>query len=437
MDAWLNELKLGPRAVISLIGAGGKTSALVSLGRSLSTLGPTILTTTTKIYPPDLPLVVADELETLLARLGEVRLPAVAARGLLPGGKLLGLPPAWINRLAETYPYLVVEADGAAQKPLKAHAPYEPVLPASTSLVLILAGLSVIGRELNDLNVHRAEILARNLGVAEGTRITPWILARALADTFELAGRRLAGVPAAFVLNQADCATTKEIRNTAALLSLLGGEIYVASLKQGIFKGIKPRRLVPPVAVVLAAGASKRMGQNKLLLPLKDRPVVAVTVDRLLEAGFRPLVVTGCQAAEVRRALKNRDIDLIENPSWAEGQASSLVQGIKALPSAATGAMFCLGDQPLVPAGLLKTLAAAFLSEEPDAVYPTYRGRRGNPVLFHRRVFPRLLKVTGDRGGREVLQELTGAMAVASSCPEILLDLDTPADYQKILKILG
>ena len=110
-------------------------------------------------------------------------------------------------------------------------------------------------------------------------------------------------------------------------------------------------------------------------------------------------MVTGYQAERVAGALKGLPVKMVHNPAYPEGQATSLRRGLEAVdPANSRGIMFVLGDQPLVPPALLKTLALAFIIEEPLALYPRYQGKRGNPVIFARPTFPALAGVTGNQG---------------------------------------
>ena len=153
-------LALGPREVVSLIGGGGKTTLLFSLARELGKEGPVLVTTTTKIFFP--------RGERVL-RNPKARHPAGEKGYIVLGqrvkeGKLWGVPPAWIEALRDYFPYILVEADGSQGRPLKAHAPHEPVLPPSSSLVVILAGASALGRPFSDEYVHRSQLMAQVRG---------------------------------------------------------------------------------------------------------------------------------------------------------------------------------------------------------------------------------------------------------------------------------
>jgi molybdenum cofactor cytidylyltransferase len=187
-------------------------------------------------------------------------------------------------------------------------------------------------------------------------------------------------------------------------------------------------------AVVVAAGRSSRMGAHKLLLPLGDRPVIAQVVAAVLATSLRPVVVVvGHEAARVRAALPPGEFHVIENPTYADGLATSLRAGISALPQTVAGAVVVLGDQPLITAAQLELLVNAARAAAAGIVAASYASQRGNPVYFARRYFPELLAVTGDEGGRAVITRHADALALCElGDASASLDIDLPADYERV-----
>lgn len=192
-------------------------------------------------------------------------------------------------------------------------------------------------------------------------------------------------------------------------------------------------------AIILAAGQSSRMGQHKLLLPLLGKPLVLHTVENALAAGCAEvLVVVGYQADAVRRLLTDYPVRVIENPAYAQGQSTSMRAGIAALAPQIEAAMILLADQPLVNPAMLQRLMQAWQDTAQPIVAPYYAGQRGNPVLFARALFPELLSVTGDQGGREVLQRHAQQVeSVQIADIAAAQDLDTWQEYQALLRRLG
>jgi probable selenium-dependent hydroxylase accessory protein YqeC len=162
--------------IVSFVGAGGKTTSLVRTAREQADIGlRVILTTTTRILVPgplecDTLLVAADQghlLEQLGPAFGKHRRIAVGS-AVSPEGKLLGLDPRLVRRLSRAGDVLLVEADGARGKSLKAPAPYEPVIPIATTLCVIVVGADAIGKPLSEEWVHRPFEVARVAGLREG-----------------------------------------------------------------------------------------------------------------------------------------------------------------------------------------------------------------------------------------------------------------------------
>jgi molybdenum cofactor cytidylyltransferase len=434
-------LNLGPREVVSLLGGGGKTTLLFSLARELARDRAVLVTTTTKIFLPRGERVLlagsCREATRKISPYAGKKGYVVLGQGVREG-KLLGVPPAWIEALQEYFPYILVEADGSLGRPLKAHAPHEPVLPPTSSLVVILAGASVLGRPFSEEYVHRPQILAQLTGLEPGGNIRPWLVARSWQETAALAAGAAPRARLIFFLNQVD--TEEEREKNLAWVRHLGPwgqeRILVGSLKPRVelvpWADFHP---LPLTAVVLAAGSSQRLGgQNKLLLPWQGKTVIRQVVENTLAAMPGVVVVTGYQAERVAGALKGLPVKMVHNPAYPEGQATSLRRGLEAVdPANSRGIMFVLGDQPLVPPALLKTLALAFIIEEPLALYPRYQGKRGNPVIFARPTFPALAGVTGNQGGRQVLARLgDGARAIETIFPGVIQDIDGPRDLEDL-----
>ena len=188
-------------------------------------------------------------------------------------------------------------------------------------------------------------------------------------------------------------------------------------------------------AIILAAGQSSRMGQHKLLLPLLGKPLLLHAAASALAAGCDDvLVVVGYRAEAVRQLLSDQPVRVVENPDFAQGQSTSVRAGIAALTPQTEAALILLGDQPLVSPAILQRLMLAWRDTARPIVAPYYAGQRGNPVLFARALFPELLTVTGDQGGREVLQRHAAEIYIAQT--EAAQDLDTWQEYQTLLNQL-
>jgi probable selenium-dependent hydroxylase accessory protein YqeC len=177
--------------VISLVGAGGKTTLMFRIARELAAAGETVLTTTTtRIYPPQAAqsgqVVVAARPAAALAqlahRLRRSRHVTTAAGWIPEAGKLAGYPPESVAalRAAGLFRWILVEADGAARRPLKAPAAHEPVIPACSDWVIAVAGMAAVGRPLDARWVFRPERFGALAGISAGEPVTPGAIAAVL-----------------------------------------------------------------------------------------------------------------------------------------------------------------------------------------------------------------------------------------------------------------
>jgi molybdenum cofactor cytidylyltransferase len=207
-------LPLKPGMVVALVGAGGKTTTMFRLAAEQAALGLRVITTTTThIFPPGTEQTGEVVLAAEHAALLEAAAAALtrhhhitAATGTTPEGKLRGVPPAWVDDL-HTIPngdIVLVEADGAKGRMLKAPAEHEPVIPASAHLVLLLASAEALRQPLSDATAHRLERVEAITGLKAGDILTPQALARLATHQQGLLKGVPAGVPALLVLTHVD-----------------------------------------------------------------------------------------------------------------------------------------------------------------------------------------------------------------------------------------
>lgn len=184
-------------------------------------------------------------------------------------------------------------------------------------------------------------------------------------------------------------------------------------------------------AVVMAAGRSSRMAPaNKLLTEVDGRLMIQRAVDAALASHARPVVVvTGHDAPRLREALAGRPVEILDNPDYAAGLSTSVRAGLAWLSGKEIdGAVFMLGDMPLVTSTHIDRLIAAFSPVEGRAIcVPTHRGKRGNPVLWAARFFPEMRALEGDKGARGLLGEHSDQVCeVEMENDGVLVDIDTP-----------
>ncbi len=196
------------------------------------------------------------------------------------------------------------------------------------------------------------------------------------------------------------------------------------------------QELRPLAAIVLAAGASTRMGRQKLLLPWGKTTVLGCTLENLRQSGVTPLIlVVGHQWQTVLAAVDTGGFQVAVNDDYLQGQSTSVRRGIGLLP-AGYGAMFVLGDQPLVSSPLYRQLAQAYRESDAPVVLPVdFQGKRGNPVVFAPELIAQMTDLRGDQGARSLIQRYQkDILTVTTAERGIFLDLDTPQAYQDCLK---
>ena len=187
-------------------------------------------------------------------------------------------------------------------------------------------------------------------------------------------------------------------------------------------------------ALLLAAGSSSRLGSNKLLVELDGEPVVRRAARRALAAGLDPVIaVLGHEAKRIRGALRGLPVTLVGNPRHAEGMATSFHAGIAAVPDACAAALVLLPDMPLVSAAMLAAVADRFRSTGAPLVISLYGESPAPPTLYARPLFPAILAAV--EGGRQVIREHRHLATEISWPEELMLDLDLPADLDRIRKM--
>lgn len=196
-------------------------------------------------------------------------------------------------------------------------------------------------------------------------------------------------------------------------------------------------RSAPRIAgLILAAGRSTRYGgANKLLAELDGIPIVRRVAKAALASRARPvIVVTGHQSERVAEAVSGLDVQLVHNPNYAKGLSTSLKASIGALASEAEGAIVCLGDMPRIEASHIDRLIAAFAPKEGRLIaLPIHNGKRGNPVLFGRALFPEMMDAEGDTGARHIIgAHADEVVEVDLGTSAIFADVDTPEALEQL-----
>ena len=192
--------------------------------------------------------------------------------------------------------------------------------------------------------------------------------------------------------------------------------------------------------IILAAGASSRMGRPKQVLPLRGRPMLQRVLDEAIASRLDEIVlVLGHRANEIREALRLPEggrVRAVVNADWARGQSTSLRLALRRANPTAAAAAILLGDQPGVGAALIDRVARAFLDGGLPAARPVYSGADGSrvpghPVLLARRIWPEVDKLGGDEGARALLAARADWLLEVPVEGEPPADIDTWEQYRQ------
>jgi molybdenum cofactor cytidylyltransferase len=182
-------------------------------------------------------------------------------------------------------------------------------------------------------------------------------------------------------------------------------------------------------AVILSAGASTRMGRPKALLPYRE----GTFLEHLIQVSRDPRigvtrVVLGAGAEKIQAVAKLDESIVVINPDWELGQLSSIWAGVRSLENVETdGIILCPVDHPLVSARLVSELVDRFYEEKKAIVLPTYKGKRGHPVIFSRQLFGELLAAPAETGARTVVwAHAADVLEVPTDEEGVILNLNDP-----------
>ncbi len=195
---------------------------------------------------------------------------------------------------------------------------------------------------------------------------------------------------------------------------------------------------MPLPAIILAAGASRRLGQPKQLAFIAGETLLARTVRVVRESRAEPvIVVLGAHQASIVSEIDLGRVQVVTNPDWEQGIASSIHAGIQAVQQScakAAAVLLLVCDQPRLSAGHLQRLIGAHLeAAEPTIVASRYGGIAGIPAIFPVSQFGKLLMLRGDAGARYILRKPDCPM-VAMDFEGGEVDIDTPEDLEMVLK---
>lgn len=190
-------------------------------------------------------------------------------------------------------------------------------------------------------------------------------------------------------------------------------------------------------AIVLAAGESLRMKTNKLLLPFNGKLMLTTVIDNIFDAGVdHILVVLGGFREEMDQVVSKLLVMSCYNGNYKQGMVTSVQCGFRHMPATSEAAIIFLGDQPMIPGRVTRQVIQAHKTSGKGIVIPVYKGKRGHPVLIHRKYAGEIEDLDPAAGMRTLItRHSDDIQEVDSEIPGILRDIDTEEEYRKVTKL--
>ena len=186
-------------------------------------------------------------------------------------------------------------------------------------------------------------------------------------------------------------------------------------------------------AILLAAGEAKRMGKPKQLLPLGGKSILEHSLNNLLASRVNEvIVVVGYEAEAVAKKVAARPVRIAVNPNYKQGMSTSLVKGLGLVSDGTKAVMVALADQPFISSQVINQLIEEFATHKKGIAVPVYKGKRGHPIIFAIKYRDELLGLSGDTGGKEILERHPDdVLEVDTGSEDIHRDIDDMKSYEK------
>jgi molybdenum cofactor cytidylyltransferase len=316
---------------------------------------------------------------------------------------------------------------------MKAPLAHEPAIPTSSTIVVPIMGLDALGLPLDEKHVYGAEIIHNATGHPLGQPVTTRLMAAVLINP-QLG---LKSVPSqarvALLLNQVTPTLLPQAYEIAAFALT---DQNVERVLIGAVQEADPIREIKRRvgAIVLAAGASRRMGKPKLLLPWGPSTIIRSVCERVVASGLHEVVViAGEQMEAIQQQLSDLPVQIVYNPDHAEGEMlSSLKLGLQSIWHSSSACMVVLGDQPEISQDTFSLVVNAYGKGLGRIIVPTYKEQRGHPVLIDSAFWPSIIDLPPGGLPRDMLsthEQYIYRLEVDTE--SVLSDIDTPNDYKR------
>ena len=413
--------------IITLTGAGGKTSLMMALATELAQIGKVLITTTTKIYKP-----LNTEFQKLILKdstfVGQGKNIFVLGDSI-EDNKLTGVSYQKIYNIKNQYDFILIEGDGAKEKIFKEWNENEPCIPPISNKIIGVINMEILDRGLSKENVHRFELFSQNYPTYISHKVSQNFLTEYIkkakffknstADDRYLFFNGIDGENSVerFSLAISTCNELKKINYQAEFVlgSIIENKIY---------------QYVPVSAIVMASGFSRRMGQDKLKLKYNGVSLLENVLDKLNFANFFEILVCG-RDSWTENICKKYNCKYLHNTKANLGQSESIKLGVQ--NSSGKGFVFFTGDQVFLTPDTISKLYYNF-EKYGYITVPTSNGDRYSPVFFPYSKKEALLALQGDHGGKNIIRNTPLVSLVDFPYSQEFLDIDTPEDYSLIVE---
>ncbi len=406
--------------IISITGAGGKTTLMFSLAKTLVKKGSVLIATTTKIFKPkneDFIFIYPEEICNYSPQDNFIHIFCPK----INNNKIESASFEDLNELKNHFDYILIEADGSCGKPLKGWKDNEPCIPSFANKTISVIDINCIGKNKNDTNIHRYE-LYKNQFTSECNKISEKDLFNYITHAPLFKNFSFSEDNKYLFFNKIYSENEFEIFFNLANKLNFKNIFWGSAIKNEYYKF----KTVTPI--VLAAGFSKRFNGDKLKALLKSgNPILEETLNNISTLNFKEKILIGKDKFSFDLALKYK-FKYFKNSSSHLGQSQSVILGSKNATSDAF--MFIPGDMPFLTKNTF--LKVIFEFEQKDMIIvPTLNDRPSPPIIFPRRFQNELLLLSGDNGGREVLKKNKYIKIYVTQSQEFS-DIDTQEDLKNI-----
>ena len=429
--------------VLSVVGGGGKTNLIFRMMEELTAAGKKVLITTTThmAYEPDRPFAEDGDMISIKQNL-EAYGYTIAASLDREKHKIGALSEEKLKEIKVLADVILIEADGAKRYPLKVPASWEPVIWEQTDLVIAVAGMDAVGRLIREV-CHRPECVADFLGKETEEKLTEEDIEKIVLST-EALRKCVDGREYRVLLNKADIPGKSQVAESiadrleeqgihAAWGSLREKEYHICGKSETERKRAAqmPSKRVKLALIMLAAGNSRRFGSNKLMYEVDGVPMYQRTLRLLQKAAeripdSRIVVVTQPQYSEIIDVVKETGAEVLFNPKPERGIASSMQIGLE-IAKDADACLYTVSDQPWLTAETIIALYDAFQSENKGMACTVWGEKTGNPCIFSKKYYRKLMEITGDKGGKQIIKRYPEDVTYLKISDEKeLQDVDVP-----------